>query len=256
MEMRSAAKLRARAGELLSHGGNRLLLIEAQSILLLLFSVYLMLSYSFSFFAITLLDELWIRVTVDFLFGLLLAAFAICLVLPLFFGLFFMAWRMACGEACTLSYLFVAFGDRSAYVRAIWGMRFLIVVGMLLSIGASALEFLFFADAPSAFWDAVTPILCLVFACLLSAPFYLHVYEALTERERGSITPARRIRRAARFGGIFFPWLLLGLLTVGVLLIADVFPRMLIFYALDGSDACGANDDVSEDGSHPASCDK
>lgn len=253
--MRIGKRYSARIGEILSRDGNRLLLIEGQAILLLLFSACFTLSYTFSFLMTALIDEVWVRVTVDRVCGLLISAFVIFAALPLFYGLFFMARKMTLGESCTLADMFVAFGDRKAYARAVWGMRFLFVIGVLVFTAASILAAVISATGGTALWNAALPMISLLITLLLNAPFYTCIYESLSEVKHLP-TFADSFRRAIRFFVAFLPWILLGLLTVGVLLIADTVPRMLLAYVSDASDACGADTDIPKEGIASSFCDK
>lgn len=257
MEWKSGACLRVDARALLAKNGNRLLLIEAQSILLLSLTAVLLLDYTRSLVLLLFSEANWM---LDVLETVYLAVFLLlcgAFLLPLGFGLFYMAKRMVDGKTCTLSDLFFAFRSRNAYVRAVWGTHDAFFILALVTLVLQVTD----ALAPSLLADprvlALALLLSLLLFVLLSSFSYTRVYDALCDVDLVRPTPWRRARRAWRLWGTYLPRILLGFLTVGLTLVFDVIPQMLLAQAIDCADACyPVDDDVSEDEYVSFSCDK
>lgn len=257
MEWKSGACLRADARALLAKNGNRLLLIEAQSILLLALAAMLFLDYTLSLVLLLFSEANW---AVDVLETVYIAVRLViwgAFLLPLGFGLFYMAKRMVEGRSCTLLDLFFAFRSRHAFVRAVWGTQDAFFILALASLALQVTDEL----APSLLADprvlALALLLSLLFFVLLSSFSYTRVYDALCDFDLVRPTPWRRACRAWRLWGAYLPRILLGFLTVGLTLIADAIPQMLLAQAIDCADACTPVDcDVSEDEYTSFSCDK
>ena len=241
-EQLSFRQLREEAGIVLSRSSNRLKLIEAILICLipllpnqLLFSVYEIVT------ARSLLPQ-WLPLP---LFTGLFAGAVILLnllfTLPLLTGLLEMAAKMERGKFTSLADLFVAFSSGKCYGRALLisldtGLR--IVLFGLLIFGAHRLCFTVLPGG--ILWGTLFTLLVilaafvwlLVIARRSMRPFFIFSEECSLRQSRKS---ARRMSRAAfrnffhRFFG-FLPWILLSFLTVCILLLADVLPRMLIAY--------------------------
>ena len=231
-----------RAGELLSQNGNRLLLIEALAVTLLFVAVYLLLNYA-CMAALTLFEH-WnfaAHLTVT-LFYLTLFAVTLFLVLPTVVGFCYLAERMQAGETPVLIDLFRFFESGERYVlaltvsgRLLWRLTAIVTV-------TEVTQALCVAFLPIGFPSV---LLC---AFLMSAEILLGIILLLCEfpmlhlclrygddneemEERAMLLLEHcSVRHAARFFLGFLPQILLGLLTCGVLLIADTLPRMSIAY--------------------------
>ena len=227
-QMQSKKRLleaRANADAILARGANRLLLIEA----ILIVCVFVALFISISSAASLLLSAL--PQADEYLYPLLYyATSAICFLLgiffaaPVFLGLFRLAEQMQAGEAPVLLDLFYYLSSRERYVqglRATW-LGSLKVVLMLLIVDTVNIL------CPLAWLSGILKALVI----LLFTLWMLLPYSKLYSRLRTTDKPAR-IGGGLRLVWFFLPWLLLGLVSIGLLLVLDVFPRMLLTYFCD-----------------------
>lgn len=242
MEMR---QLRSRAGEILSERGNRLLLIEALAVSLVFFALYSSLAYACA--AVTLIApesmELTFGVTVAH--ALLTVLLTFLFAAPTLLGLFRIAGKMAVGEEAVLADLFFAFSSRQAYARAIATVRGILLRGAVVWF---VCELTYLAFAYTVAPTLPNAILCgiligmevlgglallllrypLIFASLRFEE--LPLPEAYVRAKEQTRFP---LARGWRFVFGFLPHLLVGVLTLGILWIADTLPRMLIAYFVD-----------------------
>ena len=173
--------------------------------------------------------------------GLLFWGFLIFVVAPLFLGLLQMAARMANDEEVFLPDLFLPLSNGKRYLRALavllpflWKIAaFFWLPGFLFDV----LEAIFGEMLLFTVLDVVVSALLAAAWCLLALRGFVRLSFLLQWR-----MPLRASRRANRqiagksFSGGGFWWIcylpriLLGFLTVGILLVADVIPRMMISY--------------------------
>ncbi len=241
---------RRRAGELLSQNANRLLLWKATLILLLPVGAYFCFGYLFAVLLMPLSeDSVWIPVLL-FLWGVTVSLFSMLVMLPLLQGLLQLARRICLEEEVALAELFRSFSGVRIYLRAV-GRASLTVLRLLgLALPLLLLELLCFAWFQDAMWVQVLlrsleGILLLLGLLLWSRRFYMPHLSALpsslshsakrTVSNRASV-PA--VQMSLRFFLGYAPTLLLGLLTLGILLLADTLPRMLLSYELIAADVC------------------
>ena len=237
-------ELRARAGEILSVHGNRLMLIEA--IVILLITVML---YSFGNTAfVLLLDAVvvsapWAEPLLQAAYWLLVTLFTLFFTLPLSLGLLRMSWDMEIGTETSLLRLFSSFSCGRTYLRslrlsfgAVW-RTLLIVIAVALTCN---LTLYFFAGS------LLAGILCGALVVVEIAVWSLLVLRrfptlAVAMYEETPLPRARaialQITRRCPMGGLkfflrFLPQILLGLLTFGIFLIWEVLPRMCVTYFL------------------------
>jgi len=257
VEKMYASRLRARTGEILARDGNRLLLIEAQSILLLVIAAYVLATYAISLVLFMHHDAELIAGAVSIALAVIVPLLGGFFVLPLVFGLFYMAQRMIDGVPCTPADLFFAFRSRKSYSLAMWGTFDVFVIGMVLYLGVCSIGIWAPAILTDARILAALILLALLILAVASAPFYTRVYDALCPCVVVHPTPLCRARRALRLLVGHLPGILLGLLTVGVTLVADAIPRILISRLIDADDACTlAYDSILEDELYESSDDK
>ena len=230
---------RREADEILSSGSNRLLLIEAILIVCVFAAMFVSLWSAVSLLVSALLKNGG-PVSL-FLNELMVAGFSLVafLAAPVVLGLFRLAEQMQAGNNPVLIDLFYFLSNRERYVqglRATW-------LGTLKLVGTIYITFnidkLFDALAlKGVMWNWVSGILVVAVICLgtllLLFP-YARLYAALrTDR----IDARADIFYAAPRGGVrlvwfYLPWLLLGFASIGVLLVLDVIPRMLLTYFCD-----------------------
>ncbi len=233
---RSMSDVRREAGEILSEGGNRLLLIEGIGICLLLVPMILFFGYAISALTELLVLSPAAAAAVVALYVLLFIALCIFVAGPLLFGLFYIAYRMVKREEVLLGDLFYAFESTQNYKYALRASAAL-VLRLCIAIIAVAVTYLAFLLVFP--YDLGMMILCGVLitgeiiggilACCSVYPLTCCILEG--RHMEG--TAGRRMERGLRFFGCFVPWILLGLLTVGVLLLWDTLPRMLVAYCCD-----------------------
>ncbi|MBO5294569.1 MAG: hypothetical protein J6B71_04920 [Clostridia bacterium] len=228
------------AGETLSRDGNRLLLIEAILLLLLNLPMYLSLDVVmravFSMLSPPLSEELAL---VLYLAPMLLLA--LLFTLPSLIGVFVLAGRLAYGASPTLSELFAPFSSWQSYARtmhlawgAFWRFGLTALAAVLIhAAGSFLLEEVPLGKLAVGFAVALVILLGLLL-CLRAFPTMAVVlFSQMPVKEARKLS--RQIAKCARGAGLrfvlgFLGWILLGLLTLGVLLLWDTLPRMLIAY--------------------------
>jgi hypothetical protein len=231
------------AADLLAQNGNRLLLIEAIAVSLVPVSLYV--TWNAIFTSVLALPTLagneaallWVRIA----YGVGNALLTLFLTLPLLVGLFGLAARIERGEDAVLAMLFSPFSGKAAYWRALqlsweflWrlcAMILAVALTYLLTLANFAGSFsaglvcagLILLELGVGLWVCARHFAVMAFAADASLPLSL---------ARGQAHALTRCYKSAgvRFWMYFLPWLLLGLLTFGILLLADVFPKMLISY--------------------------
>ena len=234
---------RLRAGEILAENNNRLKLMEGIVVCLMPVLLSILLGSLFAEILAVTAPPVAAKVSAVALFSAFLALFQLFLTLPLLVGLFGLAAGMADGDHISLADLFRPFSGGRAYRRAlglsfgffwkagllvlaVWGtLAFFAAVGGGKLLPALLAGFLTVGEVIG--WIVLTmrrfPVLALV------------LRGGLTPREARKTT-AGMVRRARRGGLLwavcFLPWVLFGLLSVGILLLADVVPRMLVSYFL------------------------
>lgn len=231
------------AGQILGLGGNRLLLIEA--ILLALLTVLLYVFLCNTYFALLGYwiggDVLWLSIALEVLLGFLISLLTLFFTLPLLIGLFGLAGNIERGRACVLADLFAPFSSAQAYRRALvlaWGAfwRFgLIVLAVMLTCHLGM--YFFPGSLLAGLLCGVAVAIEIFVGLMLCVKRFASMAVALYEE-----TPLSHARAAAleltrmcRTGGAIFilnllPRILLGLLTLGVLLLWETLPRMLVAY--------------------------
>lgn len=236
--------VRHRAGEFLSTGENRLLLVGCVSILLVFVALYSTVIYTF----VTILSCFEMG---KMLFEALIAFFLIFLVgltflftLPMLYGSVFVAFRITVGQRAFLTDLFYMLSSHRVYARflvlsAPMGFRLLwLALGCLLSCRGIPL-----LGLPVLMEKFLVPCCCALLAllfCARSCRDFGTLYAAFRTPEC-SAQEIRRVMRkqkkqafevGSRYFFGFLPHILLGLVTFGLLLLADVVPRMLLTYCL------------------------
>lgn len=229
------------AGEILSRRSNRFKLIEGLLFFVTFFLFALLLREACLQMAVALAVEQWEKVLFSIVGDLLFWGCLFLVAAPLFIGLLSMAARMASGGEVFLTDLFLPFSGGKRYLRT------LIVLFPLYW------KFAVFCWFPGILYDALAAVFGNVAAFVVIGNVVLWLLNVvwLLLALRGFVRlsfllqwrmPLLASRRANRqiagksfTGGgrwwlCFLPRILLGFLTVGILLVADVIPRMLISY--------------------------
>lgn len=234
---------RVSAGEVLSKKSNRLKLIEGIVLCLMPVLFTVLLGNVFNSVAnLTVSDVAYAVIAICFL--CVSALLQLFFTVPLVVGLLGMAARMAEGEYVSLVDLFEPFSSGTRYrkafavsLRLFWTLGLLILVvslttGLYRAIGGGRI----LPAILAALLSVAEVVLWIVFVFLRRFATLSFVFSRRM--------PLRKARRATRKmagrsqkGGViwslcFLPWVLLGLLTFGILLLADVLPRMCISYYL------------------------
>lgn len=231
------------AGQILGSNGNRLLLIEAILISLLTVLLYVFLCDTY----VILLGywmygtDLWLSVVLSVLLGVLISLLTLFFTIPLLIGLFGLAGDVEQGRACVLADLFSPFSSAKTYRRALalsWGAFWrlgltVLAVSLTCHVGVLFFEGSLLAGLICGVAVAVEILvgLWLCGKCFSS----LSVAHSSDVPIKDAREYAKGIWRMCRTGGAIFvlnllPRILLGLLTLGVLLLWDTLPRMLVAY--------------------------
>ena len=231
--------LKRESGEILSRYANRLKLIEAILICATTVLLYVMLDQVYQLVLVPFVDAdgadggYQASYIAQIVYAVFRNALTLFFTLPLFTGALHMASRMEAGEEVFLNEIFHPFSSARAYGRALsasWSVFWRVFL-------LTAVEYLLFALFFVAF-ESTFPILCLPVVLLMLGALLIWIRFALG----GFFCPyavlvgnGERMRPYAVSVGWhywvgFAPQILLSLLTVGVLLLLDVLPRMLVSY--------------------------
>ncbi len=229
------------SSEVLSRCGNRLLLIEALLLTVLMCGLYAVIDGTASVFAQMLPQTRLLSFLLPV--GKYGAWFLLSLfvIFPLTVGLFRMAYRMERQQETVLAELFHFFGSTEAYGRALglsFGFAWRVALLALIVGGTYSLADFLMLPLPAVVGVALLLVAEIAVGILLmSRSFYTL---ALSIREpAASLLQCRRssgrMYRAFRLRGVgfllhFLPHILLGLLTFGILLLIYTLPNMLIAY--------------------------
>lgn len=230
---------RRETSALLANGGNRLLLIEASLVVLVSFFFLTFLAMLTDAFLLPEADETGavIGVAAVLLLGVLWNLF---LILPLLLGLLSAAQRMERDENAQLPDVFRFFGSGREY-RIALNLSFGVTWRLVLTAGIVSATFFavvwHFPGNLAANLCCVVLILAELAAAFLlcTRPFMTLYFVFLGEPVRTARRHARMCAKKNRMAGAryfldYLPWILLSVLTLGVLFFADVLPRMAISY--------------------------
>lgn len=215
---------RANADAILARGANRLLLIEAILIVCVFVALFISLESATALLLTTLTENELLSSLLPALTSLIYFVLGIFFAAPAVLGLFRLAEQMQAGEDPVLLDLFYYLSNRKRYaqgLRATW-LGSLKVVLMILIVDTVNIL------CPLAWLSGILKALVI----LLFTLWMLFPYSKLYSRLRTTDKPAR-IGGGLRLVWFFLPWLLLGLVSIGLLLVLDVFPRMLLTYFCD-----------------------
>ena len=215
------------AGRLLYKSHGRLLLIEALLLLLLLLPAYFLICEINTVLMLLMWQSALAVTAISALTAGVALAYSFFVVVPFFCGLLRLSHRLAEGREASLGDLFYAFSSRKCYCEAQRLGRSVFLGGALLYLVLFAFYLWLY---PFLLMGVIGFDLFAVFAAavLLLGYFFLPLTFVGLRRALGRTGGARR-GLALRLA--FFPWLLLGLATCGILLLLDVLPRLLILSA-------------------------
>ncbi len=220
------------SGEVLDENANRLTLILALMVAACPLPLYLSVLSVVRLLLFPLLSERELLGTL--IAALCVLALSLFITLPLWMGLLGLAKKAEAGESVPLTEIFCAFSDGKAYgisLKYAYSVLWRVTVLIAAEWGVTVLLNTFFQGTALEY--------------LVGIPLYLTVFAVwLFAILRRFLTPyfawhipndAPRMCPYARSVGIrycsgFFPWIVLSLITLGILLLADTLPRMLIAY--------------------------
>ena len=223
---------RREADTILAEGANRLLLIEAILIVCVFVAIFSSLQSSVALLLSTTVQNEALIALLYYGTLLICLALGILFAAPIMLGLFRLAEQMQSQKAPVLMDLFYFLSTPQRYRRGLRITRaasFKIALAAILTNGID----LFWGTFPPDAWawnllcgilKVVIVILC-IFWLLLPYP----KLNALLQKEK--YVPNRC--RGWHFIKFFFLWILLGFASIGLLLVLDVIPRMLLTYFCD-----------------------
>lgn len=232
------SEARREATAILGHRQNRLTLIGAILVLLVLVPVYIT-GYASYFSLAQLWCGLfaWRMMLASFLYFLLTALFTLLFTLPATVGLAWMAGDMATGGDAVLSDLFAPFSDKARYrcaLKASWSLFWR--VGIIVAVVALTCHLtVFFFEG-----SLVAGLLCGLLVVLeIASGLWCSLggfsawavsYAQKDSRERMPWRNGRDKARGLCYLIGFLPQILLGILSLGILLLWDVLPMMSVTY--------------------------
>jgi len=227
----------------LGFSGARMLLIRALVILLLMVLPYYLLGTAMHLLSVMVLSAVescppWIPSAVV---ACVLSALTLFFTLPLCVGFLRMAKKTQRRVVGNLNELFGVFSDKDAYHRALRISFFIFWrVGLLVLLVFATCEGTvhFFAGSLAAgLICAVLVLLEIAVGILLLLRHFPFVFYAMDPAlsmgevmEKTRLAASRDPMLGLRFFLGLFPWLLLGTLTFGILLVWDVLPRASVAY--------------------------
>ena len=238
-ELPRVGLLRRSARDVLAVQENRLILIEAQVLLLLFVALYITLSQTFWALQSMLAAISGMDLTIP-LFAVYLVALtllAVLLLLPAVIGFLRLAGRMERGERVVLSELFGVFSDKGLYqwakrISRRWFWRIALTV-TVIEVTVSLSSSLFAGSLLAALICSGIVILELIGGLWLILKDFSMLAGCLFPEDFGRARTSahrRSVRSALHFIVGFLPWLLLGVLSFGILLLWEVLPCMAISY--------------------------
>lgn len=169
--------------------------------------------------------------------------FTLFVVAPLFYGIMMMAMRMARGENLPLSAVFDSFSDGRLYRRTVkladeGVLGSSLVTAILYSVACGAVTPFLREGAPRVLTCVGIALVAIVILFCFESRRFWKMGLALSNPEmplraiRRDVKKARQKRRwtAFPYWWFFLPRMLLGILTIGIYLLADVLPMMMLTY--------------------------
>ena len=217
------AQARDKADAVLASGANRLLLIEAILIVCVFVALFFSLDSGMCLLLAMLTEDQFLSSLLYFAVSLLHCVLGIFFATPVVLGLFRLAEQMQAGNTPVLLDLFYYLSSGERYLHGLSITRIAIIKGLLMVLAANTIWYL----CPIS-WLCNLLIAAVIILCTL---WVLFPYSRLNSLLKDSECPVQR--GGLRFVCHFLPWLLLGFLSIGLLLVLDVFPRMLLTYFCD-----------------------
>ena len=215
---------RQKADAILAIGSNRLLLIEAILILCVFVSLFISLQSATALLLSILPQDGVLTSLLSFLPTLACIALIIWFAAPVTLGLFRLAEQMQAGEAPVLLDLFYFLSSRERYQRGLYFTRFASLKVSLMILLVDTVSILCPTPWLCGLLIALVILLCIVWMLFPYKRFYFYLKDKAEPQD---------VRGGLRFVGFFIPWILMGIVSIGLLLVLDVIPRMLLTYFCD-----------------------
>lgn len=234
----SFSKSMTSAKEILAGGDNRLTLIGAFLLLSAACLIYRLLFVAFMVVANLISpDFAWVAYLLVGAYLLLAVLFTLFFLLPLFYGILLMAWAMTVGDTPPLVAVFEPFCDKKTYRRCLRLAWRAVSLFLVLTLAVLISAFLIGLRPANGFAPYV--IVGLLICCLVWSGIRFPLFCFALSPGRMPLRDAkRRSRRFLRFFPLcgfrylirFLPHILLGVLTLGIYLLAHVLPLMVLTY--------------------------
>ena len=234
----SFSKSMTSAKEILAGGDNRLTLIGAFLLLSAACLIYRLLFVAFMVVANLISpDFAWVVYLLVGAYLLLAVLFTLFFLLPLFYGILLMAWAMTAGDTPPLVAVFEPFCDKKTYRRCLRLAWRAVSLFLVLTLAVLVSAFLIGLEPANGFAPYAT--VGLLICCLVWSGIRFPLFCFALSPGRMPLRDAkRRSRRFLRFFPLcgfrylirFLPHILLGVLTLGIYLLAHVLPLMVLTY--------------------------
>ncbi len=237
-ELPSVRLLRQSVGDVLATRENRLILIKSQILLLLFVALHVALTQVLSQLQSILSSVSAVAYLLFALYVLLLVAVWTLLTLPAVIGFLRLAREMEQGRIAVTADLFAVFSEKHLYresIRLSWRVLWRVFVTVLLVKATVCFSSYYFAG------NLAAGLICgivVLFELIGGVCLIFHGFPLLAEllegerRLHSKRLPVFKgsIRTGVHFFTGFLPWLLLGILSYGILLLGDVVPCMAVAY--------------------------
>ncbi len=215
---------RAKADAILARGANRLLLIEAILIVCIFVALFISLQSATALLLTTLTENEMLSSLLPAITSLIYLILGIFFAAPVVLGLFRLAEQMQAGKTPVLMDLFYYLSSGKLYRQGLRITRLASIKILLMVLVIDTVNIL----CPLAWLSGIlTALIIVLFIVLLLFP-YSKLNSLLKEEDK-----PLRLGGGVRLVWFFLPWLLLGLVSIGLLLVLDVLPRMLLTYFCD-----------------------
>lgn len=221
---RHLLEARAKADAILATGANRLLLIEAILIVCIFVALFISLESATALLLTTLTENEMLSSLLPAITSLVYLILGIFFAAPVVLGLFRLAERMQAGKTPVLMDLFYYLSSGKLYRQGLRITRLASIKILLMVLVIDTVNIL----CPLAWLSGIlTALIIVLFIVLLLFP-YSKLNSLLKEEDKPPC-----LGGGVRLVWFFLPWLLLGLVSIGLLLVLDVLPRMLLTYFCD-----------------------
>lgn len=215
---------RREADALLAEGANRLVLIEAILIVCVFVVLFISLQSAASLLLSVIAQNESLASLLSQITSLLCFSLSVFFAAPVVLGLFRLAEQMQAGKSPVLLDLFYFLSSRERYMQGLHTTCRGSIKVILMILFVNTINLI----CPISWLGGILKTLVIVISIFWMLFPYAKLYSKLRTTDKS--LPSNG---GIRFVWFFFPWLLLGLVSIGLLLVLDVFPRMLLTYFCD-----------------------